>query len=133
MSNRAPITDGSLASWGASLADQLRIRTFPYIYAGTAKLQRPFRFRMGCHGLPIEQGCHLHLPRPRRVWRLCGTGQVGDGQHILLECPALSDARAEFAELSPQFSGVMARLVWAKDQAPVGRYIAACLNRMPRG
>ena len=33
----------------------------------TAKLQRILRFRMGSHLLPIEQGRHLRLPRPRRV------------------------------------------------------------------
>ena len=59
---------------------------------GTAKLQRFFRFRMGCHRLPIEQGRHLRLPRARRVCRLCGTGQLGDDMCLmLLECPALSD------------------------------------------
>ena len=65
--------------------------------------------------------------------RLCGTGQLGDERHMLLECPALSDVRAAFSELISQSSGVMARLVWAKDQARVGRYIAACLNRMQCG
>ena len=34
---------------------------------GTATLQRVFRFRMGSHMLPIEQGRHLQLPRHRRV------------------------------------------------------------------
>ena len=100
---------------------------------GTAKLQRLFRFRMGCHRLPIEQGRHLRLPRARRVCRLCSTGQLGDERHMLLECPALSDVRAAFSELISQSSGVMARLVWAKDQARVGRYITACLNRMQCG
>lgn len=78
------------------------------ILMGTAKLQRLFRFRMGCHKLPIEQGRHLRLPRARRVCRACGTGQLGDERHMLLECPALSDLQAEFSPLLTQASGVMA-------------------------
>lgn len=46
----------------------------------TAKLQRVFRFCMGSHMLPIEQGRHLQLPRHRRVCKLCRTGALGDGE-----------------------------------------------------
>ena len=96
----------------------------------TAKLQRTMRFRMGSHLLPIEQGRHLRLPRHRRVCRLCHTGALGDERHILLECPALADLRDEYSPLVAECSGVMARLVWARNQPMVSRYIIACLDRM---
>ena len=48
---------------------------------------------------------------------------------MLLECPALADLRAEFSPLIAECSGVMARLVWARNQPMVGRYIIACLER----
>ena len=93
----------------------------------TAKLQRILRFRMGSHLLPIEQGRHLRLPRHRRVYRLCQIGSLGDERHMLLECPALADLRDE---LVAECSGVTARLVWARNQPLVSRYITACLDRM---
>ena len=96
----------------------------------TAKLQRILRFRMGSHLLPIEQGRHLRLPRHRRVCRLCHTGALGDERHMLLECPALADLRDEYSPLVAECSGVMARLVWARNQPMVSRYIIACLDRM---
>ena len=96
----------------------------------TAELQRVLRFRIGFHLLPIEQGRHLRLPRHRRVCRLCHTGALGDGKHMLLECPAHADIRDEFAPPIADCSGVMARLVWARNQPMVSRYIIACLDRM---
>ena len=92
----------------------------------TAKLQRILRFRMGSHLLPIEQS----LPRHRRVCRLCHTGALGDERHMLLECPALADLREEYSPLVAECLGVMARLVWARNQPMVSRYIIACLDRM---
>ena len=82
----------------------------------TAKLQKILRFRMGSHLLPIEQGRQLRLPRHRRVCRLCHTGALDDERHMLLECPALADLRDEFSPLVVDCSGVMARLVWARDR-----------------
>ena len=96
----------------------------------TAKLQRILRFRMGSHLLPIEQGRHLRLPRHTRVCRLCHTGALGDERHMLLECPALADLRDEFSPLIAECSGGMARLVWARNQPMVSKYIIACLDRM---
>ena len=97
---------------------------------GTAKLQRIIRFRMGAHLLPIEQGRHLRLPRHSRICRLCHTGALGDERHMLLECSALSDLRAEFSTLVSACLGVMARLMWSKDQLLLSRYIIRCLDRM---
>ena len=97
-----------------------------------AKLQRMLRFRIGSHLLPIEQGRHLRLPRHRRVCRLCHTEALGDERHtaVLLECPALADLRDEYSPLVAECSGVMARVVWARNQPIVSRYIIACLDRM---
>ena len=96
----------------------------------TAKLQRILRFRMGSHLLPTEQGRRLRLPRHKRVCRLCHIGALGGERHMLLECPALADLRDEFSPLVAECSGVMARLVWARNQPVVSRHIIACLDRM---
>ena len=68
-----------------------------------------------CILLPIEQGRHLRLPRYRCVSTLCHTGALGDERHMLLECPALADLRDEYSPLVAECSGVMARLVWARN------------------
>ena len=97
---------------------------------GNAKLHRILRFRMGSHHLPVEEGCHFNLPRASRVCNLCNTDALGDERHMLLECPALADLRLQFSSLLLPCSGVMRRLLWAKDQHEVCRYIIACLDRM---
>ena len=66
----------------------------------------------------------------KRVCRLCHTGALGDERHMLLECPALADLRDEYSPLVAECSRVMARLVWARNQPMVSRYIIACLDRM---
>ncbi len=97
---------------------------------GNAKLHRILRFRMGSHHLPVEEGRHFNLPRASRVCNLCNTDALGDERHMLLECPALADLRLQFSSLLLPCSSVMRRLLWAKDQHEVCRYIIACLDRM---
>ena len=97
---------------------------------GNAKLHRILRFRMGSHHLPIEEGRHFNQPRASRVCNLCNTAALGDERHMLLECPALAGLRLHFSSLLMSCSSVMRRLLWAKDQHEVSRYIIACLDRM---
>ena len=97
---------------------------------GNARLHRILRFRMGSHHLPVEKGRHFNLPRASRVCNLCNTGALGDERHMLLECPALADPRLQFSSVFLSCSSVMRRLLWAKDQHEVCRYIIACLDRM---
>ena len=73
---------------------------------GNAKVHRILRFRMGSHHLPVEEGRHLNLPLASRVCNLCSTGALGDKRRV------------------------MRRLLWAKDQHEVCRYVIACLDRM---
>ena len=57
---------------------------------------------------------------------------------MLLECPALADLRDEYRtrtestvlRVSIGCRVLMARLVWARNQPMVSRYIIACLDRM---
>ena len=85
---------------------------------------------LGSHHLPVEEGRHFNLPRASRVCNLCNTDALGDERHMLLECPALADLRLQFSSLLLPCAGVMRRLLWAKDQHEVCRYIIACLDRM---
>ena len=44
---------------------------------------------------------------------------LGDERHMLLECPALPNIRDEYSPLVAECTGVMARLVWARNQPMV--------------
>ena len=87
-----------------------------------------FGFCMDSHMLPIEQGRHLQLPRHAHVCKMCQTGSLGGERRLLLECPALADVRTQISQLIAHYSGIMAKLVWFKDQPLVSRYIIACLD-----
>ena len=52
---------------------------------------------------------------------------------MLPESPALSNIRAEFAQMTSHSFGGMAHLLRAKDQACVAMYIAAYSDRMECG
>ena len=87
---------------------------------------------MGSHHLPVEEGRHFNLTWASCVCNLCNTDALGDERHMLLECPALADLRLQFSTLLLPCSSVMRRLLWAKDQHEVCRYIIACLDRFHR-
>ena len=57
---------------------------------------------------------------------------LGDERHLLLDCPALADLRLQFSSLLLSDSSVMRRLLWAKDQHEVCRYIIACFDKCHR-
>lgn len=71
---------------------------------------------MGAHLLLVQSaglrpyGRHLRLPRHSRICKLCHSGALGNERHMLLECSALSDLRAQFSTLISECSGVMASL-----------------------
>ena len=41
---------------------------------------------------------------------------ASDERHLLLEWPALADVRNQYSQLIARCSGIMARLLWFKDQ-----------------
>ena len=84
---------------------------------------------MSSHLLPIEQGRHLRLSCHRHVCRLCQIGALGDERHVLLKCPSLANLRDKFSPLVAECSGVIARLVWARNQ-PMVSYIIARLDEI---
>ena len=79
---------------------------------------------MGLHLPLIEQGQDLRLPRHWHVCRLCHIGALGYERHMLFEWPALAGLSEEFSLLVTDCTGVMARLVWAKNHPMV--YVIAC-------
>ena len=87
-------------------------------------------FCMGSHHHPIEEGRHVIQPRASCVCNLCNTGALDYERHMLFECPALTGLKLHFSSLLLSCFSAMRRLLWAKDQHEVCRYIIACLDRM---
>ena len=60
------------------------------------RMQRFLRLRMGCHKLPRDTGCWLHVPRQYRICTMCQQGVLGDEKHLVFDCPALQDLRTRY-------------------------------------
>ena len=94
-------------------------------------MQRLLRFRMGCHKLPRDTGCWLHVPRLNRSSTMCQQGVLGDGKHLVFECPALQDLRDRYENLFQAPHGdVVILFMWQDDIAGVAWIIDACLERV---
>lgn len=93
-----------------------------------AAMKRVLRFRTGCHGLPRDLGAQQNVPRRERLCRLCGDG-LGDEMHVVFECAALRDLRAQFA---PIFDGprTMQQFMWQPNLALVARFVDLGMRRM---
>ena len=85
------------------------------------------RFRAGCHGLPVDAGRMSSIPRQERLCALCAGG-VGHEVHLVFECEALQDLRAQFAGL---FQGVstLLQVVWQGTLGQVAVFVDLCLRR----
>ena len=116
------------------LAALAKFRGVPYydLPLSITRLRAIMQFRLGSHGLPIEQGRFVRprLPRHLRRCTLCRTLSVGDERHYLFECPELHMARAQSSSLFHDAQGSMRSLVWHKRSAAVSQFLAAVLHRI---
>ncbi len=70
-------------------------------------VQAFLRFRMGSHSLPCVTGRVANIPRAQRVCTLCQTGNLGDEQHLVFECPALQGFRDRYNGLFGDHAATM--------------------------
>ena len=91
-------------------------------------VNRFLRFRTGCHGLPSDVGAHQGVPRERRFCTLCRQG-VGDELHLVFECAALQDLRAQMPGI---FLGVttMRGFMQQRDIRSVATFISTAVKRV---
>ena len=54
------------------------------------------KFRTLNHGLPVEKGRYLKIPRHQRYCNLCSKQQLGDEYHYLFECEELEVLRLDY-------------------------------------
>jgi hypothetical protein len=95
-----------LAAYHADFGDALTLHGKPWCRAqylglpiGLHKLRLLARFRLSCHHLAVETGRWRGVDIDDCVCTLCGSGAVQDEHHVLLRCPALSDARQNYTVL----------------------------------
>jgi hypothetical protein len=86
------------------------------------------RFRLGCHGLPVETGRHQGVPRSSRLCPHCSTGIVGDEHHLIFTCPAVEHVRRRFPQLFQlRYRGVRS-FMWQHDLVAVASFIFEALE-----
>lgn len=130
----APSSGAKLCTYHNWFGRPGKFSAIPYydLPLSITRLRALMQFRMGSHGLPIEQGRFVRpqLPRHLRRCTLCSTLSVGDERHYLFECPELHMARVQYSSLFHDAQDSMRSLVWHKDQKSVSQFLAAVLHRI---
>ena len=86
------------------------------------------RFRLGCHGLPVEVGRREGVPRCARLCTRCSTGIVGDEHHLLFTCPAVEHIRTQFPQLFQIGTRAVQTFMWQRDLAGVATFVSLALQ-----
>ena len=93
--NRVP--EGSESGGRLGMYRRIKKEPVPEIYVASknsAGVRRVIAgLRLGCLPLAVEVGRYTGTPYIERVCRLCGTGEVEDQNHFLINCPSLSHIR----------------------------------------
>ena len=93
-----------------------------------ALIRGVLRFRTGCHGLPVESGRRLGVPRSRRFCNKCHENCIGDEYHVIFECQALADLRQKYHHILNPSSRTMKQFFWQDDRLSVMCFIKEALN-----
>ena len=84
-----------------------------YLYLQLSHLQTylSISFELGCHPLRIVAGRWQGSPRLQRICDRCTTGALDDECHLVFECPAFEQLRADSRHLlGPQVAFDMRRI-----------------------
>jgi hypothetical protein len=100
---------------------------------GVRRLRIFLRFRMGCHGLPVDVGRRTGVPRTQRVCPWCPLQEVGDERHLVFTCPALEHIRLRYRHLFTSRTDTMVQFLWQDDLLSVARFIADCFDHFQSG
>lgn len=94
-------------------------------------MQQFLHFRMSCHGLPKDVAAWAGIFRLQRFCNMCQHRSIGDGKHLVFECPALQDLRDYCPHLSEGArADAMVLFMWQDDIIGVLRFVDACLERI---
>ncbi len=127
-------------TWGAQLCTYLRWFARPSLLPpsvsalrlpiGVRHLRIFLRFRMGCHGLPVDVGIPTStgIPRTQRVCPWCPLQEVGDERQLVFTCPALEHICLRYRHLFTSRTGTMVQFLWQDDLVSVARFIADCFD-----
>ena len=94
----------------------------------SSTLRTFIRFRLGCHGLPVEVGRQEGIPRSNRLCSRCSTGLVGDEHHLIFTCPAVEHVRRQFPQLFRIDRRAVLLFMWQRDLVGVATFVALALE-----
>jgi len=93
------------------------------------KVLRSFiRFRLGCHGLPIDIGRQQSIPRSERLCTRCNAGIIGDEHHLIFTCSAVAEVRRQYLHLFSLRQRSVQQFMWQRDMADVVWFIHLALE-----
>ena len=93
-----------------------------------ASLLRAFlRFRCGCHGLFVDSGRSSGVQRSQRLCLKCNSGLPCDEYHLVFECQALHQLRADYSHLFSGQADTMRQFLWQTDIKAVMLFVRKAL------
>ena len=93
---------------------------------GSGSLCQLFRFRLGAHSLPVEQGRRCGHSRIARACPHCAGQHVGDERHLIFECPAFDHIGRQHGRLFADAHSAMLLFMWRQNQMEA----SSCLLRL---
>ena len=88
-----------------------------------------FRFRTGCHGLPVESGRRLGVPHSHWFCNNCHDNCIGDEYHVIFECQALGGLREKYRHIYNPRNSTMKQFLWQHDLLSVMCFVKEALER----
>ena len=104
-------------------------RSFATLRLPASLVKAVLRFRTSCHGLPVDIGRRQRVPRLQRVCQKCDGAVLGDERHLIFECQALDQLRAQYAHLF--YAQTMLAFMCKEDVVSVARFIREALSILP--
>jgi hypothetical protein len=99
---------------------------------GVRRFRIFLRFRMGCHGLPVDVGRRKGIPRTQRVCPWCPLQKVGDQRHLVFTRPGLEHIR-RYRHLFTSGTDTMVQFLWQDDLVSAARFIVDCFDHFQSG
>ena len=86
------------------------------------------RFRTGSLTLPCVTGRAANIPGAHTFCTLCQTGNLGDEQHAVFECPALQGIKDRYNNLFGHHAATMVQFRWQHDTRAVAQFTKECAD-----
>lgn len=115
------------------MAQSISFQEMPKVFWSEVKFSVAadfMRFRLGCHGLAVDEGRRLQIPYHQRICKRCACGCVDDEKHFLFDCSwqPLLDLRQKYASMLSGISSLSRFMRDATSQRMA--YVSACMKAL---